>query len=192
MRTDLLINMKRPLLTTLFISLITLYILSSCKKEETESLYMTGSINYDFPSYVLISSTVESYVTGISDPKGINYYWYSSDLLKDTVWGQSVKVTMPDSVGSYIIVAGAKYTGYYSSTSSKTVTVIDPDLENGSLKGITLGDKFFIDSRDGNKYYYVQAGNLEWFSLNLRYAGTEENPVGDAYLHSKDLSLIHI
>lgn len=182
--------MKRLVLIFLLIPTFVLFVVSSCKKEEEETLYMTGTTTYDFPMYGLKGETIETYSTGVSYPKGVTYFWYSSALLKDTVFGQSLKVTLPDTTGSFTLIGGAKYTGYYSSVSTKTITIIDPDVSEGSLKGIAISDSIFIDERDWNDYRYVTIGNLQWFTQNLRYAGTEDNPVGRPYSGAVAISLI--
>lgn len=177
--------MKRSVLISLFISFIALSILPSCSEEEEESLYMTGYVTYSFPAYALVGATIETYSTGISYPKGVSYFWYSSTFQTDTIWSQKAVLTLPDSIGTFSISAGAKYDGYYNSVTTSQVITLDPVINSGSLKGLKVGEGTFVDPRDNNSYYYVTVGSLQWFSQNLRYAGTSDAPVGAPYANAE-------
>lgn len=170
--------MKKSYLFPIFIILATLVVFSSCKKEENESLYMTGAVTFEFPKYCLVGAQISTHCTGITEPSNVKYFWVSSSLLKDTVYTQSITFNIPDSAASYTVMASASCDGYYGSSSSATVTAIDPDIEGGSVDGLLPSDLTFIDSRDNNEYHYVQVGNLDWMAQNLRYSGTKDNPVG--------------
>lgn len=180
--------MRREFFTYLFIGIIAVFVISSCKKKEEEIRYsyMSGSIIFDFPRYSVRNQEITSYATGIVSPQGVSYMWMSSDTLvtADTVKSQTLKITTPDSLCNITVTAYAKKSGYYTSTASKVTTIINTDLEKGSLKGIAEGTGIFTDSRDNEKYYVIEVGNLRWFSLNLRYAGTADYVLGSAYENS--------
>lgn len=177
----------------LFLSLgliLSLIVVSSCKKEEEETLYMTGSISFEFPSYCIVGDKISSYCSGVTNPKDVTYYWTSSTLLEDTLYSQSIDVVIPDSIGTYSLSATAKYEGYYSSVSSKSIIAIDPDVNDGSLKGLKVSKDVITDPRDNNVYHIVNAGSLQWFSDNLRYGGTDDNPVGNPFYDAGPLTAI--
>jgi len=92
-------------------------------------------------------------------------------------------VTTPAETGNYTVSVTASMSGYYSKTSTKEVTVMDPNSES-SLKGIKKSGKFITDPRDGKNYYYSTIGNLDWFNSNLNYAGA-----GKAYENEEVLAI---
>ena len=152
--------------------------------EEDDRLYMSGSLNFDFPSYAVVGQVVESYVSGITTPSGsdLEYFWVSSDIDLgdddlDTLMGQAITVTLPDEPGEYSITAYARSISgeYYSSTKTATVQVITTDA--GSVGGWMPGTGEFVDGRDGSTYQYRQYGSLEWFTQNLRYDGAADGTV---------------
>ena len=159
--------------------------LFSCKKEEEEYEYMTGSVNFDFPTYVVVDQVIESYASGITDPSDPIYFWVASGLQLeggDTVYSQSIRVTVPHEPGEYSITAFARHEGYYSR--NKEVTVVAITDEGDAVSGWTRTQETFTDPRDGSEYYVRDYGNLTWFVQNLRYAGDEDNVLGRAYENS--------
>lgn len=175
-------KMKRAyLISTLFL-LATSVLLTSCKKEEEEKDYMTGSVTFEFPEYCLIGATIEAYCSGVTAPEDVQYFWTSQDILgQDTIFSQQAKFHIPDSAASYIVTATARKDGYYQSTRSATVTAIDPDVSTGSISGLKQSEFSFIDERDGVEYQYVKIGKLDWMSENLEYDGSEGEKIGSAY-----------
>ena len=81
-----------------------------------------------------------------------------------------------DEEGVHAIYCGAFADGYYNSTYSSTIRVVDPLLD-GMVKntGISSSDNCVKDSRDRegeNAYYYVHIGSLDWMRNNLAYTGS--------------------
>lgn len=159
---------------------------SSCKKddEDSDSESMDGSLTYLCPTYLTTSTQLSLNATGITAPtEGITYKWTMTGFSVDSIKGQNVVVTTPAETGDYTITVTASLDGYYSKTSTNTVTVMNPDSE-ASLKGLKKSGKFITDPRDGKKYYYSTIGNLDWFNYNLNYAGA-----GKAYEYEEVIAL---
>lgn len=149
----------------------------SCKKDNDDKYEsMTGFLDFDFPSYVVVNQLVESTLYGVSSPGDLTYFWYSPDLgisESDTVYGQTIAVRMPDEPGLYSLTAYARKDGYYSKKADmKEVRVVDPNP--ASLGGWKEGT-VITDERDGEKYHVRDYGNLTWFVQDLRYAGDTAN-----------------
>lgn len=165
---------------------------ASCKKEGEDDLaYMSGSVEYNFPSIAVTGQIIESTVGGIVSPRDVTYFWTSPDLNlgeSDTVYSKSVVIEVPDSVGEYTISVVATRSGYYASVLTKTMMAIDPD--GNSVSGLAQGTGTFVDERDGEEYRTRKYGSLEWFTDNLRYAGDSDAPCGVAYEKSDGIAYL--
>lgn len=159
------------ILCTLFFS----FVMVGCKKdeEEEEKPYITGSLSYSLPEYALVGKSFDLYAVGTVEPSDVTFTWTSAFLLKDTIEGSYCKVTMPDSLGTFNVVLTAKYDGYYDKTVTKYVTTINPDINSGSLTGISYMEPlvYATDERDGKQYPVSRIGNLDWFAKNLDWEG---------------------
>ena len=145
---------------------------------------MTGAVDFDLPAYTVAGQTINLVAGGIIAPSGVEWSWYSRSLqVTDTVYGPKLTVVIPDRIGEDTLMAYARKTGYYTSSSVKYTEVIDPVIGGKSVEGILSGDYVYTDERDGSQYPVVKYGNLEWFTLNLHYAG-EDGSLGTAYQHS--------
>lgn len=165
--------------------------------DEDDRLSMSGELNFDFPSYAVVGQRIESYVSGITTPSGsdLEYFWVSSDIDlegtdTDTLIGQAVSMYLPDEPGEYSIMAYARSISgeYYSRSSTATVQVITTDA--GGVGGWVDGTSEIEDSRDGQTYQTRVYGSLEWFTQNLRYAGTENDTLGRPYDNSEGIDRI--
>ncbi len=173
-------------------------LLVSCKKEEEQTKkFMTGSVEFDFPSYVMTGQQVTSYASGITSPKNPVYAWVSSNLgiANDTVVGQSLTITMPTNPGEYTIRALAFADGYYNSSKDHNIVVIS--ISGGSVEGLATSEQVITDPRDSEQYQVNRYGSLMWFIENLRYAGDTANTnpelrdtVGYAYENSDAIGKI--
>ena len=188
---------KRYLKIILLILLVALPL--SCKKEKKEeTMHMKGSVNYDFPEYVMVGQKVHSYMSGITYPKDVKYKWVSDGLnisKNDTVISRTLDFTVGKDVGTFTLIGYAVAEGYYTMSKYTTVRVLSPS--GSSVSGIEESEKIFEDERDGEKYYVQDIGDLQWFTQNLRYAGDTANvnpalrdTLGSAYQHSEKISLI--
>lgn len=166
--------MKERFLLFCFIALMATVAFTSCKKEEEEEtptkLSMSGSVQYSVPAFVHKNSSLTMSASGITRPGNIEYKWFIGSLYKDTLNAQTITVHFPDSVARFIITAIATCPEYYNSTNTAYVSTIDTTL-NESLKGLKYGTSI-IDPRDGQRYFTVKIGALEWFAQNLAWAGS--------------------
>ncbi len=151
----------------------------SCKEEEEETYEsMSGSLNFDFPEYVIVGQEVSSYMSGILSPSEVKYFWVSKDMdIKgtdsDTLYGQAITVIIPKMPGVYEIKGYARAEGYYSKNKSMKITAISSSLDH--MSGWVKGTEQFTDPRDGSIYNVRTYGQFRWFTQNLRYAGDTAN-----------------
>lgn len=146
----------------------------SCKKEEKDLLYLNGKPEFSLPEYASPGDEITMTPTGsVRDEDGneVKYYWYASHLgtRRDTV--STYSLSIPDSLINITVSCTAYATGYYGSTSSKTLSVVSADRQNGSLTGraLTTADFKYTDPRDGYKYLCTRVGDTDWFKENLAY-----------------------
>jgi len=149
---------------------------SSCKKDDstTTSNYMTGTVDFDLPKYVVPGQVLELEASGILYPTDISWLWYSRSMHiseTDSVVGKYLTVTIPDTLGTDTLTCYAKNSAYYTSSKTKYTEVFDPEIGGWSVEGIMEGDSTITDSRDGEEYFVKKYGHLWWFTMNLRYDG---------------------
>lgn len=164
--------MKRTLLNICLAAFAALVLLGSCKKEEEEETLlniMVGEVTFDIPNYLLKNDYYTTSATGIIEPEGVLYKWVVNNS-SDTLVGQTVTLRIDEAIGTFNVSVSAHANKYYTSSSTKTIHVIDTS-NNVSFRGITHSDKDFIDPRDEMKYNYITIGSLDWFSQNLAYSG---------------------
>ena len=147
--------------------------LTACKEDEEDTTLpsMSGSVTFDIPSYVLKGETVTMSATGVLYPTDIQYRWYISGVYSDTLAFSRVTVRFPDSLGVFSVSAFAFASGFYSTSTTQTVTTIDTTW-NTSLTGLYRSRNSFVDPRDGHCYGYVTLSGIDWFTQNLAWQGT--------------------
>lgn len=165
----------------------------SCKKEEenTSKLFMTGKVTYEMPTYVLTETEMTVTASGITAPQNPTYYWVSPDMNisdNDTLVGRTVTFRIPETPGTYNLEVFAEADGYYVSTTETVIHALS--TEDNSVEGLEEGSRTITDGRDGEEYQVREMGSLVWFVENLRYAGTEEAPIGAAYENSESIAAI--
>jgi len=179
--------MKRSAIYFFTVVLILTVCAVSCKKDETTTyLAMIGTISFELPTYTVAGQELELDATGIISPTDITWLWVSKSLHiseSDSVKGPHLSLVIPDELGEDTLAVYASKDGYYSSSKTKYTEVFDPQLGGESIDGVVVGDYFVVDERDGERYPVVKYGRLDWFTMNLRYAGPE-NTLGVAYEHS--------
>lgn len=184
-------NRKWMLLLTFAVMLLAAV---SCKDDdETEYDYMAGSLKYDMPAYAVVNQEITSYVTGITTPSSPRYFWVSHDIEiseTDTLYSQSITFTTPSEPGEYSITVFARADGYYSTSSTSDIQVINADMSQ--IGGWLQGSSSVKDRRDGEVYRTEFIGSLEWFIQDLRYDGTENggDPLGRPYDNSEGIDNI--
>ena len=157
---------------------------ASCKKdEETEvSPSLKGSLTFHAPDFIEPGQTITMTPKDLEHPegKGVGYYWKVSPVMSksDTTRLEnglspdgkesdgSFVYTFPDSLGVYTVTCYAFASGYTGASSSKYITTVKPGV-NGSLTntGILPNDPHI--TVDGQDYYYIRIGNLEWIRNNI-------------------------
>lgn len=167
----------------------------SCKKDKpTETKPSLSGLSFDVVPYLRIGQSVTITPRQVTHPegKGIGYYWLLDSEARDTVKYENDPATVNISKtftfteeGVHAIYCGAFAEGYYSTTYSRTIRVVNPELE-GMVKetGIDSGDPSVVDNRSGsaseNTYYYTHIGSLDWMRNNLAY-----KDLGVAYENSE-------
>ena len=153
------------------IGLLLLAALVACKddeEDETTGTSMSGVIEYKIPYYVLKGETVTMTASGIIDPRDVTYKWYISGMYSDTLTSPTITVRFPDSIGVFTVSATSYAEGYYTSSTTQTVTTVDTTY-NTSLTNVPRSGLSIVDVRDGQCYSYITVGGLDWFSQNLGY-----------------------
>ncbi len=178
----------------------------ACKKDDEEQEILPslgGSLRFDAEPYILQGDSLTFVPSGIYHPDGagIGFYWQVSPSKEaqcttkvesdpSTVTGQFGFRFRNDTLGTFTVSCTAFASGYYSTTSSRYITVVDPAE---SVIDSTLGfDEsrftYFKDERDGHTYRYVRIGSYDWFAKNLAYKGTDGAEVGIAYENAEAMS----
>lgn len=150
------------------------FVMSACSKddddESSDLKYLEGSPHFDLPMYAMCGEIIEITASGVST-EGVSYTWSYGGLDSISVSGtgnETIRLRIPDSLGSYIITATAKVSDeYYNAQFSNEIMSVG----KGSLTDIPAAGKTFTDPRDGKEYGIVEIGNLEWFAQNLNWAG---------------------
>ena len=162
----------------LLITAIAAFALVSCKKDEDETLkYLDGAPEFSLPAYgvagEMFELTSSSDVTA-DDGSKVGYYWYAEPLstYRDTVPVYSVYLA--DTLCTVTVYCVAFADGYYTTSTSHDITIVNPDRENGSISGLAFDqdkDFTFTDPRDGHEYWCTTVGDKDWFKENLAYKG---------------------
>lgn len=181
---------SKKILTILLVCLSCVFV-SSCKDDdEGSALSFQGEIKFDIPSYAVAGDTIHvnvSEVKRVDEDKstdGIGYFWIlqpvntKSDTLRDESTPLNVKpnfsFVVPDTLLSLILTCQAFADGYLNTNHSETMVVVDPHMYGKSITGREYkdDDSYFIDPRDGKKYYYTTIEGTSWMRVNLAYEGS--------------------
>ena len=192
----------RKNINTIIAAALAVLAVAACKKEEDETETLpsfSGQLSFEAEPYIKKGVTLTLKPSGPVHPegKGIGFYWTITDVTtkNDTTKTESgtgngaYTAKFPDEIGTYTVSCTAFASGYYNTTTTKYVTVVDKDE---SLIGIWGGypGEFgtCTDKRDGRSYKTVTIGNTEWFAENLKYSGTETEKTGIAFENSEAMS----
>ncbi len=166
----------------------------SCKHDKdddtTSYSYFEGDLSFDIPGYVQKGEVYRLMPEGdlrrADDDDSEDSYGlvWTIDLrsVSDTVRYEgedassndgSMIYSIPDTLCDISVTLKAYASGYSATSVSKTVIVIDPSEEDGSLTGRTFPDgiQSFTDSRDSRSYRYVSLGGTDWMAENLAWDG---------------------
>ena len=167
------------------VSLLLLSLLPSCHKDDdssSTSSYLSGTMTFSIPSYVLCKQTFTVTPSGLTNPTTgkIGYYWKNTwEDGKDTTKTEngtgngSYTFTTPDSIGQYVVECVAFATGYYTSAASDTIFVVDPEINTTVTDAsLSYSDDHFTDTRDSKPYFTTTCGGKTWTKNNLGYDRT--------------------
>lgn len=156
---------------------------TSCKdKDESTKKYLDGSLKMENICPIQkTGATVKVVAGGVTHPKGNRLYVsYSLAGKKDTLDVQydpektEFDVRMPEEVGDYtlsVIVFPEDASDYYSSSTSASLTVVDPERSVPEVLYDPNRHNLLRDSRISpvDEYPYVTVGGVDWMCQNLRY-----------------------
>ena len=154
--------------------------LVSCKKDKTTSedrAYLTGSMSFSIPTYVMPGQEFHLVPTGVTKLDGSlpGIYWTDSyTSVRDTTRKEngtgdgSFDLVIPADETSMTVTCAAFAEGYYNSTKTMSLVIVKGAE---SISGLDLPDDVakFEDVRDGRSYPYVKIGGREWMARNLAY-----------------------
>ena len=169
----------------------------SCKKDDstTETKPSLSGLYFRALPYLRAGQAITINPTRPTHPEGkeIGYYWQIDGGKKDTVKTElqtNIDIARTFSfteleTGSHSITCTAFADGYYSTSNSVTVKVINPVFgKTVTVPDMASGDPSVVDSRKApaseNTYYYQHIGALDWMRNNLAYTGS-----GIAYMDSE-------
>lgn len=166
----------------LFICALAL-VIQGCKKEEDDTkLYLSGSptIATSMPKYVIAGQKYDFVPSGLyaSDGTHVAYYFTSPiTSKKDTIMSkkfpaQKFTYTVPDSLSTWQLNCTGYAEGsdaYYTSSIAQTFIVVDPRLNEGTLKGFRKFDGDVVMNIHDDSYYTHTVGNTIWMRQNLAY-----------------------
>lgn len=152
--------------------------LASCKKDDdTTYSYLDGYPEFSLPTYGVPGDTFTFTAKGVTaeDDTKVEYYWYANPFQtgKDTT--ATYTVTLTDSLCTVTVYCVAFAEGYYTSSTSHSITVLRPGKNNGSISGLAFDegkDFVFTDPRDSREYWCTTIGGTDWFKENLVYNGS--------------------
>lgn len=157
------------------IAAVTMICAASCKKDKGESLpYLDGVPQFSLPAYGSAGEVFEFVAGGVSADNGseVDYYWTASPIQNSRDTSHIYKLTLTDTLCTVSVTCVGFAKDYYSSSTTKTITIINPDRVKGSVQGITTDpekDFTFTDPRDGFEYRCTTIGSKDWFKDNLSY-----------------------
>jgi len=163
---------RKSSISPFFFFVAFLVLMQGCKKEDPETLYMSGTLTFDLPRYSYPGETFLLEASGITSPRpdSVTYTFQGAHFIPDSVVANSVQITVPDSLGSFTLSLTAAAEGYAKSVTSRTTTVIHR-IFSVMIEGFQATPDSIADPRDGRVYYYKRYGDLEWFVQNLNFSG---------------------
>lgn len=154
----------------------------SCKKDKEEeySESFSGSLRFNVPSYVSPGDTYDLTPGGVKTDDGTpwGYFWTATPYQTDrdttryasdpaSVDGTFKLIVPDDTLCTMTVTCYAYATGYYNTSRSTNVIIVDPDKTITNLTEAELEE--FTDPRDNKVYKYVTIGSYDWFTSNLAY-----------------------
>ena len=173
--------MKFPRLV-LFICALA-FAVQGCKKEDDDiKLYLSGSLELatKMPRYVISGQKYDFVPSGLSASDGTHVAYYFTKPItsgKDTIMSkkfpaQKYTYTVPDSLSTWQLTCvgyAEDSQDYYTSSIAQTFVVVDPRLNEGTLKGFRMFPGDETSEIRGDSYYTHAIGNTIWMRQNLAY-----------------------
>ena len=158
--------------------LVSLAVLSSCKKDDDTKEYLSGTLEVEgsIPNFVKPGEKYSFKPSGITAPDGTAVgYYFSAPVtgVKDTLKNgrDTFLYEVPDSIGSFSLTCVAypieSSDKYYVSSSSVSFVVVRDGYYNGSITNVTHDPSDSRVTIDGRYYYAGKAGGKEWLRSNL-------------------------
>jgi uncharacterized protein (TIGR02145 family) len=166
-------------------------LLSACSDDEetttsTGILGMQGAISANIHDYAVKGTTLFLKAEGITTPAKdkITYQWTIADPTSSYVWGQVIKYPFPDTENAVTITLAGTADGYYSTSTTKAITLIENSFAE-TVSGLAESASTFTDTRDGQTYRYARIGNYDWMTQNLNWDGA-----GKSYKNQSEYAII--
>lgn len=154
--------------------------LVSCKKDKTtteDKAYLTGSMSFTLPTYVMPGQSYHLVPTGVTKADGSlpGIVWtVTPSSVRDTTRRENgtgdgaFDLVIPSDKTSMTVTCAAFADGYYNTTKAVSLVIVKGEE---SISGLGLPDDVarFEDTRDGHSYPYVKIGSREWMARNLAY-----------------------
>ena len=172
-------------LTSFIIIAAGIMAVASCKKDKTTEVdpMLNGTLSFYAPEFIEPGQTIFLTPKGVEHPEGegVGFYWKvtpSSTSSNDTSRFENgldhegnktdgtYKCTFPDTLAVFTVKCFAFAEGYTGSSATRYVTTVRPGLD-GSLTDLDILPTDPHITIDGQDYYYVKIGNLEWFRNNI-------------------------
>ena len=154
----------------------------SCKKDEetTETKPYIYGADFDLPTFARPGDTfvLTPYGAFTVEGDGVEKYVYKWKVNSGEYEEKETYTLKLMEVGNYTVYLQTcdPDENYYTSTTNKTVIVINPALgETLKGTGISFRNTHISDPRDvtgENEYYYTHIGDLDWFRNNLAWTGS--------------------
>jgi uncharacterized protein (TIGR02145 family) len=167
------------------------FFLTACKGDDDSALSSTGisgisgNVSTGAHDYYVKGTTLFLTAGGITDPapEQTSYQWNIKDTDTKAVWGQAIKYRCPEDAASFTLTLTASAIGYYNTSVSKNVVLIDDNYVE-TVEGISAGSTF-TDARDGQTYQYARIGAYDWMVQNLNWDGA-----GKVYKNESEYAII--
>lgn len=163
---------KTHIFNCFFALLLGTLLFVSCKEEEEDSKYVTGTLTFDLPAYTFRNTTYTVTASGITKPAAdsVTYTFKGTYFTPDSIVGQTCQITTPDSLGYFALTLAASAPDYTKSSTVMYTTVLNTTFAE-IVENFNAPETSITDPRDGQLYYYRTYGRLDWFVQNLHWTG---------------------
>lgn len=175
----------RKLNSILMMAILALAVIS-CKDEDDDVniIYVDGKLSFELPEFILPDQVLTMKPTGLTHPKDgeIGYCWKvtpSKPGFDTTRFLNGLNAAgvpsdgsfthkFSDTLQTYTVYCYGFAEGYSASIKNLSTTVVSPGLDK-SITGSGIKSSDPAVKVNGNDFYYVTIGELDWFRQNLAY-----------------------